>query len=225
MPVFGSWVMSAAILKVHAHLLPSDVRRRSRSTNVSSTAVNSSKPCESRCVRQRMAAGRSAIRASSDRLLRRSAGESPRFRKVVSPSPKWIDGNQIYSDPNSFHTCSRVWVAPSRPRVRFRNAACCALLCALSARDAYFIAVTSSWRLATRLVPKDCKIAMIATAMQAAINPYSIAVAPVSSLTNLTNRSRMFNASLLLPVRENAPRLTLIPLTRIRRSLHREHGL
>jgi hypothetical protein len=32
---------------------------------------------------------------------------------------------------------------------------------------------------------------MIATAMHAAINPYSIAVAPESSLRNLTNRSRM----------------------------------
>jgi hypothetical protein len=50
---------------------------------------------------------------------------------------------------------------------------------------------TSFCKLATRLVPKDCRIAMIATAMQAAINPYSIAVAPESSLRNLTNRSRM----------------------------------
>jgi hypothetical protein len=119
----------------------------------------------------------------------------------------------------------RMWVAPSQPRTRFRNAAGCAVLCALSARDAYFSAVTSSCRLATRLEPKDCRIAMIATAMQAAINPYSIAVAPVSSLTNLTSRPRMFNASLLLPVPENAPRLALILLIRIRRSLHREHGL
>ena len=46
---------------------------------------------------------------------------------------------------------------------------------------AYFIAVETDEKVLFKLVPRAWTVAMIATAMPAAMRPYSIAVAPVSS--------------------------------------------
>ena len=51
----------------------------------------------------------------------------------------------------------------------------------------YFNAVDIVTNLAFRFVPKPCNVEMIAIEMQAAINPYSIAVAPRSSSTKRRN--------------------------------------
>ena len=45
----------------------------------------------------------------------------------------------------------------------------------------YFIAVETDEKVVFKLVPRAWTVAMIATAMPAAMRPYSMAVAPVSS--------------------------------------------
>src|SRR5215510_4893071 len=48
----------------------------------------------------------------------------------------------------------------------------------------YFSAVAIAWKVAVRLVPTSRTAVMITTEMSAAIRPYSIAVAPLSSRRN-----------------------------------------
>ena len=52
------------------------------------------------------------------------------------------------------------------------------------AQKDYFKAVETLLNVVFRLVPRACTVAMIATAMPAAIRPYSIAVAPDWSFQN-----------------------------------------
>jgi hypothetical protein len=52
--------------------------------------------------------------------------------------------------------------------------------------DFYLSDVETLLKVAFKFVPSACTVAMIATAMPAAINPYSIAVAPDRSFKNQT---------------------------------------
>src|SRR5713226_1178246 len=60
------------------------------------------------------------------------------------------------------------------------------------------IAVAEAPRLAFSAVPTDCTAAMIATAMPAAIRPYSMAVAPDSLDKKSARNSRIINSRLRL---------------------------
>jgi hypothetical protein len=61
----------------------------------------------------------------------------------------------------------------------------------------YFIAVETDEKVVFKLVPRAWTVAMIATAMPAAMRPYSIAVAPVSSAKKRKTSVVMWMSSVL----------------------------
>ena len=61
----------------------------------------------------------------------------------------------------------------------------------------YFIAVETDEKVVFKLVPRAWTVAMIATAMPAAMRPYSIAVAPASSAKKRKTSVVMWMSSVL----------------------------
>ena len=61
----------------------------------------------------------------------------------------------------------------------------------------YFIAVETDEKVVFKLVPRAWTVAMIATAMPAAMRPYSMAVAPVSSARKRITSVVMWMSSVL----------------------------
>ena len=61
----------------------------------------------------------------------------------------------------------------------------------------YFIAVETDEKVVFKLVPRAWTVAMIATAMPAAMRPYSIAVAPASSAKKRITSVVMWMSSVL----------------------------
>ena len=69
------------------------------------------------------------------------------------------------------------------------------------AQTAYFSAADTVPNVVLSFEPRVCTVAMMATEMPAAINPYSIAVTPLSSFRNLDNKARMLPPFQGCPVR------------------------
>ena len=63
--------------------------------------------------------------------------------------------------------------------------------------ESYFIEVETVEKVLFRLVPRAWTVAMIATAMPAAMRPYSMAVAPVSSARKRITSVVMYMSSVL----------------------------
>src|SRR5437773_2165405 len=95
----------------------------------------------------------------------------------ASPSPKPASGFRSIRNPST--------LIGLRPAGRIRNA--------------YFRLVDRLVKVADRLVPTAVTPPMITTAIRAAIRPYSMAVAPDSSLQKLRNIVRIVGLPLKIP--------------------------